>query len=140
MTRWLEAAHAASEAGTKPTEPTKPARGLCRDTGDTTERGVLSVSSVLSEGGGTAARPPAAGFAEIGASPPSGGHGGAVHRCAVCGSTDAPWGFRAPGPWRDLPPERRRYTFACAAHRAEVEARWQADPFGRPQPLTGGGR
>ena len=51
MTRWLQAAQGASVARTEPTEPTEPARELCDGGGGTTDRGVSSVSSVLSEGG-----------------------------------------------------------------------------------------
>jgi hypothetical protein len=48
MTRWLQAAKQASDAGTKPTEPTEPKARLPNVAPETTGRGVLSVSSVLS--------------------------------------------------------------------------------------------
>ena len=51
MTRWLQAAQRATDLGTKPTEPTKPAPRAIEGGADTTEKEVLSVSSVLSVGG-----------------------------------------------------------------------------------------
>lgn len=45
------------------------------------------------------------------------------HPCGICGATPAPYGFRLPGPIRDLPDRRRGYLWACALHRAEAEDR-----------------
>ena len=59
MTRWLQAAQRATDLGTKPTKPTKPAPKAIEGGTDTTGKGVLSVSSVLSEGGRADPAPPA---------------------------------------------------------------------------------
>ena len=59
MTRWLQAAQRATDLGTKPTKPTKPAPKAIEGGADTTGRGVLSVSSVLSEGVKADPAPPA---------------------------------------------------------------------------------
>jgi hypothetical protein len=59
MTRWLHAAQRATAHRTKPTEPTKPTAKAIEAGADTTGKGVLSVSSVLSEGGKPAPAPPA---------------------------------------------------------------------------------
>lgn len=55
------------------------------------------------------------------------------HPCAICGSQDAPWGYRLPGPQSDLPEKRRGYLWACAAHRDEA-ARRQAAATGVTAP------
>ena len=58
MTRWLQAARQATNFATKPTNPTETMQSS--DSGrDTTVNGVLSVSSVLSEGGSADPAPPA---------------------------------------------------------------------------------
>ena len=59
MTRWLQAAQRAADLGTQPTQPTKPAQKAIEGGADTTAKGVLSVSSVLSEGGRADPAPPA---------------------------------------------------------------------------------
>ena len=59
MTRWLQAAQRATDLGTKPTQPTKPAPKAIEGGDNATGRGVLSVSSVLSEGGRADPAPPA---------------------------------------------------------------------------------
>ena len=60
MTRWLQAAKQEAAPRTKPTEPTKPTATAIESGADTTESWVLSVSSVLSEGGKPAPAPPVA--------------------------------------------------------------------------------
>lgn len=59
MTRWLQAAKQETGPRTKPTEPTKPTERASDGGTSATDKGVLSVSSVLSEGGQTAHAPPA---------------------------------------------------------------------------------
>ena len=59
MTRWLQAAQRATDLGTKPTQQTKLAPKPIEGGADTTAKGVLSVSSVLSEGGRADPAPPA---------------------------------------------------------------------------------
>ena len=59
MTRWLQAAQRATDLGTKPTQPPKPTPKATEGGADTTERVVLSVWSVLSEGGRADPEPPA---------------------------------------------------------------------------------
>ena len=59
MTRWLQAAQRATDLGTKPTKPTKPAPKAIEGGAAATGRGVLSVSSVLSEGVRADPAPPA---------------------------------------------------------------------------------
>ena len=51
MTRWLQAARQATGAGTELTKPTKRNQGQVNNAGDATHAGVLSVLSILSEGG-----------------------------------------------------------------------------------------
>lgn len=51
MTRWLQAARQEADPRTKPTEPTKPGKRQEESDALATASGVLSVSSVLSEGG-----------------------------------------------------------------------------------------
>lgn len=34
--------------------------------------------------------------------------------CAVCKAPDSPWGLRWPGSWSRLPPEKRRFLWACS--------------------------
>jgi len=51
MTRWLQAAQRATGAGTELTKPTKRNQGQVNNTDETTRARVLSVLSILSEGG-----------------------------------------------------------------------------------------
>jgi len=60
MTRWLQAAKQEADPRTKLTEPTKPTAMALEAGVDATGRWVLSVSSVLSEGGKPAPAPPVA--------------------------------------------------------------------------------
>ncbi|MFN3646259.1 MAG: hypothetical protein ACK4S2_07055 [Gemmobacter sp.] len=50
----------------------------------------------------------------------------AAHPCTICGAGPAPFGYRLPGPRAALPPGRRGYLWACAAHRSAAEARRDA--------------
>jgi hypothetical protein len=47
----------------------------------------------------------------------------ADHPCGICGATPAPFGYRMAGPYSSL--QRKGYLWACEAHRADAEARWQ---------------
>lgn len=115
MTRWLQAARQASEAGTKPTKPTKPTSGAIGGGANTTGGSVLSVLSVLSEGGNPAPVRPAAETAI-----PLDPEGLPCAACPVCGCggfwKPAAQPFEGPG-WRCegcAPPKADLWRHACA--------------------------
>jgi hypothetical protein len=113
MTRWLQAAKQEADPRTKLTEPTKPAPKAIEGGAGTTERGVLSVSSVLSERGKADPAPPVA-------TPPLDAEGLPFAPCPGCGGGDwwKPWTLPLEGAgWRCVacdPPPPDRYRHACA--------------------------
>lgn len=42
--------------------------------------------------------------------------------CNLCGRSPAPFGYRVAGPWTQIPPERRKYLWACADPACKEEA------------------
>ena len=62
------------------------------------------------------------------------------HKCAICGSKSAPFGYRLAGLLSQV--SRKSYLWACADHRDDAELRWRsanASPAARGADTPAGG-